>query len=150
MSYRNIRQRAMAMGSIRKILANTYDLYPNQIDFEKKQSAVVIQYTGDSSDERPLLEDNFLGVLVSCGVGLRDTGWPDDIEKVIGIAVFPEDTGASNPQAIRWSASVEWLEEALKEELDGAVLQKQAMETAEWVYNDGTTEKAETDITLVE
>jgi hypothetical protein len=143
-------QRMAALTEARGALAIQYDIYPERLDYDEKNGAMVVEYVGDSSDGSTLLKENLLGILVGGAHGLREAGWPEDFGQVVGIAIGPVDVGMSEPQAIRWYASVDWLKETLRDEIPDAELQKRAMETAEWVYNDGSSEKADTNVSIVE
>ena len=139
-----------ALSETRNTLGTMYSIFPERLDYDSANRAMVIEYVGKSSDGATLLKEDLLNVLVGCGHGIREVGWPEDFERIVGVAIDPVDVGMAEPQAVRWVASAEWLQQTLTGEISDAILQKRTMETAEWVYNDGSTEKVDVNVELVE
>lgn len=151
MTFKSDAQRRIdALTEIRVALDVQYDIQPEALNYNEEARAVVIEYRGNSSDGSELLQENLYEILIGCGYGLRHEGWPDDFEQVVGIAVDPVNVGMSEAQAIRWNAPVGWIKEAANDHIESAVLQKKVMETARWVFNDGTTEDVDVNVDIVD
>ena len=138
------------LGRIRHLLTDNGVTVLNA-EFDREHDALVIEYTSSAGSTEEILADRLPWIAGMITGVLRDAGWPDYVDGVLGFACdLSDDLDSGDAEAIRWTIPSGLLAKFAEGDLEDAAMQKAILETAVRVEPDGTTRPLDVTIDILE
>ena len=118
--------------------------------YEPDTRALLIEYSGGTSDLVEQFHERLLTVGLACAHGLQSQRWPADFDRVIGVACDPAEAGFEDAYALRWNAPIDWLKQLTAEDVSDSALGFSVLEGIEVLYPDGRVETVDLTETVEE